>query len=201
MKSVARKSLKLGTIVIGIVSCLYSYTPPSSPRTKFNFNLNWRYIVQNVTNAEQVNFDDNSWKTCSTPHTYEEDNAFKMDGYQFLGKTAWYRKHFKIPAQFSGKKVFIEFEGVRQAGEFYVNGVWVGRHEDGITGFGFDITGQVHFGSQENVLAAKINSDKFYKEVSSGTQFQWQSSDQWGDTMCFNVNYGGISNLAAVQRS
>jgi beta-galactosidase len=193
MNCILRKSLKLWPIVLCIIPSLYPYAPPSSPRTKFNFNCNWRYIVQDVANAEQAGFNDNSWKTCSTPHTFEEDNAFKMDGYQFTGRIAWYRKHFKIPSEFTGKKVFIEFEGIRQAGEFYVNGTQVGRHENGITGFGFDITSRVNFGSQENVLAVKINSDKYYKEVSSGTQFQWQSSDQWGDTMCFNVNYGGIS--------
>ncbi len=185
-------------ILVLFASFGYSYAPPSSPRTTFNFNLDWRYIVQDVNGAEQASFNDASWKTCSTPHTFEEDNAFRMDGYEFKGRIAWYRKHFKIPEEYAGKKVFIEFEGVRQAGEFYVNGTWVGRHENGINGFGFDITEHVHFGDEENVLAAKINSAKFYEEVGTGTQFQWQSSDQWGETMCFNVNYGGISKNVSL---
>lgn len=192
-------NLKKSTfLLLFLASHLYSYTPPASPRTKFNFNLDWRYIVQDVAEAKEVSFNDNAWKTCSTPHTFEEDDAFKLDGYQFTGRIAWYRKHFKIPEEYSGKKVFIEFEGIRQAGEFYVNGTWVGRHENGITGFGFDITEQVNFGAEENVLAVKINSAKFYKEVGTGTQFQWQSSDQWGETMCFNVNYGGISKNVSL---
>jgi hypothetical protein len=29
-------------------------------------------------------------------------------------RIAWYRKHFKLPPDSAGKKVFLEFEGIRQ---------------------------------------------------------------------------------------
>lgn len=39
----------------------------------------------------------------------------------FTGKT-WYRKHFKLNKEYENKKVFIEFEGIRQAADVYING-------------------------------------------------------------------------------
>jgi hypothetical protein len=42
-------------------------------------------------------------------------------------------KAFQTPAGSRDKKVFLEFEGIRFAGEFYLNGKFIGRHENGIT--------------------------------------------------------------------
>ncbi|RYZ26343.1 MAG: glycoside hydrolase family 2 protein, partial [Chitinophagaceae bacterium] len=97
---------------------------------------------------------------------------------------AWYRKHFKLPASAKGQKVFLEFEGIRQAGEFYLNGVNIGMHENGAMAFGFDVSDIVKFG-EENVLAARIDNDWNYREKATNTKYQWEDKN-------FNANYGGI---------
>ena len=99
---------------------------------------------------------------------------------------AWYRKHFKLPAAAKGQKIFLEFEGIRQAGEFYLNGKYIGIHENGVTAFGFDITDYVQFGDEENVMAVRIDNDWDYKEKATNTKFQWEDKN-------FNANYGGIN--------
>src|SRR5205085_5667896 len=76
------------------------------------------------------------------------------------------------------------FEGIRQAGEFYLNGKLVGRHENGINAFGFDVTDLLVPG--ENVLAARIDNSWDYKERATGTAFQWNDRN-------FYANYGGIN--------
>ena len=45
---------------------------------------------------------------------------------------SWYRKHFRLPAALAGHKVFLEFEGMRQAGDIYLNGKAVGLYENGV---------------------------------------------------------------------
>ncbi|MCH5684595.1 hypothetical protein LWM68_10150 [Niabella sp. W65] len=97
----------------------------------------------------------------------------------------WYRKHFKLPVSSKGQKVFIEFEGIRQGGDFYVNGKAVGFHENGVTAFGFDITDLVHFDGQENIIAARIDNDWNYRERATNSKYQWEDKN-------FNANYGGI---------
>jgi len=156
---------------------------PSSPRARYNFNSDWKLFVGDPAGAEASNFNDAAWKTVTTPHPWNEDDAFRQDIKDLSTGIAWYRKHFALPAGSDGKKVFLEFEGVRFSGEFYINGKFIGRHENGITAFGFDITYLIVAG--DNVVAARIDNSWDYKEKSTGSAFQWNDKN-------FNANYGGI---------
>ena len=168
------------------------YTPPRSPRAKLNFNLNWRFIREDVTGAEISSFDDSHWATVSTPHTFNDVDSFRtlishnggdLGTYKGL---SWYRKHFTLPASFSGRKLFLEFEGMRQAGDIFLNGKEVGLYENGVTAYGIDITDAVHLGPQENLLAVKVDNRLSYQERATGTRFEWNVND-------FNPDYGGIN--------
>ncbi len=138
------------------------FTPPASPRVTYNFNSDWRFIRQDVPGAEVPSFDDSQWESVSTPHTFNDVDSFRViidhsggDRGTYKG-ISWYRKHFKLPASAAGSKVFIEFEGMRQAGDIYLNGLPVGLYENGVTGYGIDLTSGVHFGDQENVIAVRV---------------------------------------------
>ncbi len=161
------------------------YAPPASPRTTYNFNPDWKLLVGDPTNAALPAFDDAAWKAVTLPHAWNEDAAFKVPIAAHPTGIAWYRKHFQLPADAAGTKVFLEFEGIRQAGEFYLNGIHIGRHENGVMAFGFDITDVVRPAPAENVLAARIDNNWDYREQATGTTFQWADRN-------FNANFGGI---------
>ena len=146
------------------------YSSPKSPRTTLNFNLDWRFIREDVPNAEVPDFDDSKWTAVATPHSFNDVDSFRklishgggdMGTYKGL---SWYRKHFKLPAALAGNRVFLEFEGMRQAGDIFLNGKQVGLYENGVTAYGIDITDAVHLGAQENVLAVKVDNTTAYKE-------------------------------------
>jgi len=113
---------------------------------------------------------------------------------------SWYRKHFKLPAETAGHKVFIEFEGMRQAGDIYLNGKQVGLYENGINPYGIDITDALAPAGKENVLAVKVDNSGNYRERAfcaanpknpDGTDcvptgYEWNAND-------FNPNHGGIN--------
>jgi beta-galactosidase len=176
-------------------SAAASYAPPASPRATYNFNPGWKFIREDVTNAEQVAFDDSKWSDVSLPHTWNDVDSFRVlishpggDQSIYLG-IGWYRKHFKLPAGSDGQKIILEFEGLRQAAHFYLNGQPVGLFENGITACGLDITALVKFGGQDNVLAVKVDNRTDYKEEATGTEFEWKNSNS-------NPNFGGISRNA-----
>ena len=156
-----------------------------SGRAKYNFNSDWKVFVGD-TNASASGFEDGTWKMVTLPYAWNEDDAFRKDIASLPTGIAWYRKHFKLPASASGQKIFLEFEGIRQAGEFFLNGVSIGLHENGVSSFGFDISRLVQFGDKENVLAVRIDNDWNYKEKATGQKFQWEDKN-------FNANYGGIN--------
>lgn len=169
-----------------------AYNPPPSPRSKLNFNLNWKFYRDDAPGAEDPGFDDSRWATVSTPHTFNDVDSFReiishsggdLGIYKGL---AWYRKHFRLSSKLAGRRLVLEFEGMRQAGDIYLNGKSVGLYENGVTAYGIDITEWVRVDGSENILAVRINNQTNYKERATGCPFEWNVSD-------FNPDFGGIN--------
>src|ERR1700752_5034496 len=144
--------------VICLTSSVTNGAPSGSLRAKYNFNPGWKVLVGEPPGAKEEGFDDSSWKTVTTPYAWNEDDAFRKDIKDLSTGIAWYRKHFILPENNGGRKVFLEFEGIRQGGWFYLNGKLSGRHENGVMAFGFDITDSVRPTPQKNVLAVRIDN-------------------------------------------
>lgn len=157
-----------------------------SQRTKYNFNPAWKVFKGDDSLAINLSYDDSKWKQVTLPYAWNEDEAFKNDIVDLSTGIAWYRKKFKLSATAKGQKVFIEFEGVRQAAAIYVNGEYVGLHENGVTAFGFDISKLLKYGNEENVIAVRTDNSWEYREKATNTKYQWIDKN-------FNANYGGLS--------
>jgi beta-galactosidase len=173
------------------------FTPPASPRAEYNFNPGWKFAFGDAAGAEQPAFDDSAWAAVSLPHTWNETDSYRAlishsggDQTEKLG-VGWYRKHFKLPAAADGQKVFLEFDGMRQAGHFFLNGQPVGKYENGVTALGLDITKFAKFGGQDNLLAVKVDNSPGYREEATGTAFEWNTKD-------FNPNFGGLNRDARL---
>jgi len=171
-----------------------TYVPPASPRVDYNFNSGWKLFVGDPANAQLPGFDDSSWTNVTLPHAWNEDSAFKVFIANMPTGIAWYRKHFTMPPGSSGQKVFLEFEGIRQAGDVYINGQWVGRTENGVMASGFDITSNLLAYPLDNVVAVRTDNSFNYLEVATGAAFEWNSSS-------FYANYGGINKNVKLHLS
>ena len=68
----------------------------------------------------------------------------------------WYRKSFRLSEDDLKKCTFIEFDGVFQEAEIYINGQKVGSHVGGYTGFSVDVTKAVKAGNNE--MAVRVNN-------------------------------------------
>ena len=153
-------------------------------REKYNFNSDWRLNVGDVKGADLKTYDDKEWKSVTLPRAFNEDEAFKVPIAELTDTVVWYRKHFKLPKEARGQKVFVEFEGVRQGADFYLNGHPLGFHENGVMAVGFDLTPYINYGG-ENVLAVRVDNSWTYRERATNQRYQWNDKN-------FNVNYGGI---------
>lgn len=139
-------------------------------RRILNFNPDWKFTKSDPSGAATVDFDDRAWSIVSAPHTYNDTDTFddwSIPGHrgeqnQWGGRT-WYRKSFKLPESFRGKKVFVEFEGVRQVAEVYLNGKLLGVSKTGFTPFAFDLTPYLKFGNAVNVIAVMCDN-RFAKD-------------------------------------
>lgn len=198
-----------------------SYTPPESPSVDYNFNPDWKFskpygatwpldeAIQGTTDSGgrkfyEAEFDDSSWKAVSLPHTFNDEDSFRNvandagDSGSYRG-IAFYRKHFTVTQEHSGKKVIIEFEGARQGTYVYVNGEMAGYYEAGVSPFGMDITKYIKYG-EENVIAVALDntSSRGMTQIitetkpgstpgsNDGAAFQWNTKD-------FNPDMGGLT--------
>lgn len=139
-----------------------NYTPPASNRLKFNFDPDWKFMKKNVAGSEAPGLDDKAWTDVSLPHTFNDVDTFREKDKtpnpqrKFEGKV-WYRKHFTLDASWSDRNIYLEFQGIRNTGIFYVNGKKVGEHYNQVGPCGLDITAAVKFGV-DNVIAVQVDS-------------------------------------------
>ena len=115
-----------------IYSLLLSLVCISSLRAQTGFgqveliNKNWKFILNDVENGEQVAIDDSRWQTVDLPHDWSVKGQLSptlasATGY-LPGGIGWYRKHMTVPADKQGEKVYLYFEGVYNRSEVFVNG-------------------------------------------------------------------------------
>ena len=168
--------------------------PPPNNRSTYSFNYGWRFIRMDVAGAQAPAFDDSTWTDVSLPHTFNDvDSWVDWVGFatdmpvmrRYSGLT-WYRKHFTLDASYKDRKIFLEFQRVRDAGTFYVNGTKIGIQEDEISPCGLDITSAVQFGA-DNVIAVQVTNDDLEQDQTyvPGQTFDWS-------TQAFYPMYGGL---------
>jgi len=153
-------------------------------RTKLNFNGDWRLCVGDYPEAVEATFDDSQWQKVTLPYAFNGDEAFRKDIVDLTDTVCWYRKTFGvISEEVKSEKFFIEFEGVRQGADVYLNGCHVGFSENGVMACGFDLTPYIKEG--ENVLAVRCDNSWTYRSRRHDSRYQWNDKN-------FNANYGGI---------
>ena len=72
--------------------------------------------------------------------------------------TGWYVKTFRIPDEFQGKRIFLNFGGVAPTAEVYLNGEKLGENHHPLAPFGFDVTDLIR-ASDENFVAIRVSEE------------------------------------------
>jgi len=129
------------------------------------FDFNWKFKLGNAPEASAKDFNDQDWRTLDLPHDWSiegkisPENPMGGDGGFFPSGIAWYRKTFNVPANWKGKLVSINFEGVYMNSEVFINGKSLGVYPYGYSAFTYDLTPYLHFG-KENVVAVRVDNAK-----------------------------------------
>ena len=131
---------------------------------KMNFDSAWRFFAGDEQRAANASFDDSKWRTLTLPHDWSIEQPIRRDapagndGGYFNTGTGWYRKTFRLPADYrKGDRLQLYFEGVYMNSTVYVNGRRVGGHPYGYTSFYCDISEAVIPG-KDNVVAVKADN-------------------------------------------
>lgn len=188
-----------------IVALLATLALPTMAQRDINFNADWQlhYPQKSRLHAGET-------KTVTLPRAWNEDEAYHVGIAQLPDDTCRYTKSFFVPGDWQGKHVFIEFEGARQAAEVWLNGHYVGMHQNGVMAFGFDLTPYIIY-NKENRLEVLTDNAWGYREKTPQTTHAGTSASeemvvdgnglpnnttpasgfQWNNKN-FNMNMGGL---------
>jgi beta-galactosidase len=127
-------------------------------RSNLNLNRGWTFIRGDwpgypASGAELPEHDDSGWSHIGLPHSFS--TPYYMENDWYIGE-GWYRRRLAYSSDWDGRIVHLEFEGVFQVADVYVNGKLAGTHEGGYTGFSLNITPLLHNG--DNVIAVRVNN-------------------------------------------
>lgn len=147
--------IKLSRIMSCIVTLLLTSITlfANGGREKTLLNNEWKFKLGNIYEAQKSNYPDDKWETIGLPHSFSIPYFLSQQFYVGYG---WYRKTINIDKDQLKKQVSIEFEGVFQVAELFINGKEVGRHEGGYTGFSINISEQLKVG--KNTIAIRVNN-------------------------------------------
>jgi beta-galactosidase len=143
---------------------------PNRVRNVIPFDTGWLFNYGDATGASATAFADTAWRQLHVPHDWSIEgpnppaNPFSM-GAATTGRGAyapsgisWYRRHFTLPLTLSGDQVYIEFDGVMENSDVYINGTLLGHHPYGYVSFRYDMTASTKFGTTDNVVAVKTDT-------------------------------------------
>ena len=129
-----------------------------------NFGKDWKFHLGDVQGAEATSFNASDWRTLNVPHDwsiegeFSEKNPATPGGGALPGGIGWYRKSFRLPADDGDKMIFIDFDGVYQNSEVWINGHSVGKRHYGYSSFRYDLTPYLAKGDQENIVAVRVDN-------------------------------------------
>jgi len=137
----------------------------ASARSVVDFDFDWSFSRGDFPTAAMADFDDSAWRRVNVPHDWSIEGPFSPEyasGTGFVpGGVGWYRKHFKLADAQKGKTVVVEFDGVYDNSEVWLNGAQVGGRPYGFSSFQCDLTPCLKFGGADNVLAVRVDHSRF----------------------------------------
>lgn len=122
-------------------------------RIQILWNRGWKFMHGYFPDAVGEDFDDSKWYDISLPHSF--GIPYFMEKEFYVGNGC-YRKRLYIEKEWQGRQILLEFQGVFQEAEIYVNGRLTGTHKGGYTAFVIDLTQAVVPG--ENIVCVKVNN-------------------------------------------
>jgi beta-galactosidase len=133
-------------------------------RIRDSFDFGWKFFKGDAPGAQLPDFADDGWQELDLPHDWSITGPFSEGPgsatYAHLPSgLGWYRKHFVVPAAFHDRKVVVEFDGVYQNSEVWINGHYLGKRPYGYISFAYDLSPYLHFGGV-NLIAVKVDNSR-----------------------------------------
>jgi beta-galactosidase len=153
----------VGILLVGLFSS-FSQSNSNIERKQL-FDYNWKFYLGDTVTARLKDFNDMAWRSLDLPHDWSIEglinpkNPTGNAGGFFPTGIGWYRKTFKAPEEWKGKKISIYFEGVYMNSEVFINGKSLGVYPYGYSSFTYELTPYLQF-NKENIIAVRVDNSQ-----------------------------------------
>lgn len=130
---------------------LAAFTGGAQARTTRPLDDGWSFFFVHENSGDRA-------RSVSLPHTWNFDALAGV--YPYQRTQAIYTRSLYIPADWSGKRLFLRFSGVENTADLFVNGNHAGNHVGAGVAFTFEITGSVRFGADNQLLVLVANTPR-----------------------------------------
>jgi len=160
----AKRFLLVLLVVCAVAGPATAQEPSGSTRQRLLMDYGWSFTRGDLAGAEQPGFDDTSWRTLDLPHDWSIEGPYDSAatttgrGGSLPTGVGWYRRTFTLPDGASGRRVTIEFDGIYQNSDVWINGHHLGRRPNGYVSFHYDLT--PHLVDGRNVVAVRVDNSR-----------------------------------------
>jgi beta-galactosidase len=170
-----------------------------SPRQVLSLSSGWRFRFGGTeTGITDPDFDDSEWQAVDLPHTWNRMGEYALtrssdtNVQQGIG---WYRLRMDAPALMRDRAMVLQFDGVGNIADVWVNGKHLGTHKGAFSRFRFDVTGHLKAG-KPNIIVVKADNSK--PEPGSSTEHVIPLG---GDFFVHGGLYRGVSLISTARVS
>jgi beta-galactosidase len=162
-------------------------------RLSLPLDQGWRFSFGAADGAEAAAFDDHGWAQVSLPHTWNKVGGTKdrVADYNHERGAGWYRLSLTPPADYAGKRLYLQFDAASIVTDVWVNGKKIGNHKGAFGRFRFDVTEALKPG-QANLVAVRTDNSS-PNTANSPTA---EVSPMSGDFFMFGGLYRKVSLIA-----
>ena len=125
-------------------------------RVKISFDSGWLFQKDSLGDAIQPNNESIGWQSVQLPHTWNDKDVLADGKRGYYRSIGWYKKKFQLIPEI-GKQYFLQFEGVNQVTEVFINGKLAGKHTGGYTSFNIELTPFLN-SSADQYIAVKVDN-------------------------------------------
>ena len=163
MKRTILSFSKTAMVVVAFLATMPTLRAADEPRQRLTADFGWMFIKGDQPGAEKPEFDDSSWRKLNLPHDWSIEGPYTQNdptggsGGSLPTGIGWYRRTFTAPETWRGREVFVDFDGVYQNSDVWINGQLLGHRPFGYISFEYNLMPYLKLGAT-NVISVRVDN-------------------------------------------
>lgn len=173
-----KKTILFASLLLGGLPLMGTLSADAAVRDTISINQGWQFHRGDVKNISELKATQSGDEVVNLPHDFligqdwvapdaseRPDNSdagsnvrsrLSPRGFKEMG-IGWYRYELTPKAEWKGKRIVLDFQGIMLVGDVYLNGQRIGGTDYGYLGFDIDLSKLLKWG-QTNEIAVKADT-------------------------------------------